>query len=101
MKAFVLRERDIITYMIARGCRIVLSNFVRIRKQYGAGWFLFQLLFYVMEMPVFGIGGLISRIGGKKGFSSMQFRGYCRNVGFVIGKSRIILRNKPYFYKVL
>jgi GT2 family glycosyltransferase len=86
-----------------KGLQIMLSNFVRIRKQYGVGWFLIQLLFYVVEVPVFGIGILFSRIGGRSGlrYSFGQFRGYCRNVGFVVGKSRIILRNKPYFYKVL
>jgi hypothetical protein len=86
-----------------KGLQIMLSNFVRIRKQYGAGWFLIQLLFYVLEIPVFGIGLLLSRIGGKREarYSFGQFRGYCRNVGVVIGKSAIILRNKPYFYKVL
>jgi hypothetical protein len=86
-----------------KGLQIMLSNFVRIRKQYGAGWFLIQLFFYVVEIPVFGIGILWSRIGRKRGagYSFGQFRGYCRNVGAVIGKSRIILRNKPYFYRVL
>lgn len=86
-----------------KGLQIMLSNFVRIRKQYGVGWFFIQLLFYVVEIPVFGIGMLLSRLEGRKGsrYSSGQFRGYCRNVGFVIGKIGIILRNKPYFYKVL
>jgi GT2 family glycosyltransferase len=84
-----------------KGLQIMLSNFVRIRKQYGVGWFLVQLLFYVVEIPVFGVGILLSRLRGKKGFSFREFRGYCRNVGFVIGKSGIILRKKPYFYKVL
>jgi len=86
-----------------KGLQIMLSNFVRIRKQFGAGWFFIQLLFYVVEIPVFGIGIPVSRIGGKKKarYSFGQFRGYCRNVGFVIRKSGIIIRNKPYFYKVL
>jgi hypothetical protein len=86
-----------------KGLQIMLSNFVRIRKQYGVGWFLVQLFFYIAEVPVFGIGILLSRIVGKRGarYSFAQFRGYCRNVGFVTGKSATILRNKPYFYKVL
>jgi GT2 family glycosyltransferase len=86
-----------------KGLQIMLSNFVRIRKQYGSGWFLIQLLFYMVEIPVFGIGILLSRIAGKDKthFSYTQFRKYCKNVGFVIGKSPTIIRNKPYFYKVL
>jgi len=86
-----------------KGLQIMLSNFVRIRKQYGVGWFLLQLFFYIVEIPVFGIGVLVLRLGGRKGsgHSFGQFRGYCRNVAFVVGKSATIVRNKPYFYKVL
>jgi hypothetical protein len=86
-----------------KGLQIMLSNFVRIRKQFGVGWFLVQLICYVLEIPVFGMGMLLSRIGvkGKTRFSRTQFRYYCKNVGFVIGKALIIIRNKPYFYKVL
>jgi GT2 family glycosyltransferase len=86
-----------------KGLQIMLSNFVRIRKQYGAGWFLFQLLIYIADIPVFGGGLMLSRIFGNKGarYTFAQFRGYCRNVAFVAGKSGTILRNKPYFYKVL
>src|ERR1700722_5638045 len=81
-----------------KGMQIMLSNFVRIRKQFGIGWFLIQLLFYIVEIPVFGIGILLSRVGGRKGgYAFDQFRGYFWNLGLVIGKRRIILRNKPYF----
>ncbi len=81
----------------------MLANFVRIRKQFGVAWFLIQLLFYILEVPVFGIGIGLSRMAGKDKtrYSYAQFRKYCKNVGFVIGKSLIIIRNKPYFYKVL
>lgn len=88
-----------------KGLQIMLSNFVRIRKQFGAGWFLFLLFLYVVEIPILGIGVLFSGDQDKRPFSGLapaaRFRGYCRNVGFVIGKSATILRNKPYFYKVL
>jgi GT2 family glycosyltransferase len=86
-----------------KGLQIMLSNFVRIRKQFGIGWFLVQLLFYILEIPVFGIGILLSRMTTKvnSGYSYAQFRQYCKNVGVVFGKSWIIVRNKPYFYKVL
>jgi GT2 family glycosyltransferase len=86
-----------------KGLQIMLSNFVRIRKQFGTGWFLVQLLFYVLEIPVFGAGILFSRLTAKRNdrYSWVQFRLYCKNVGFVIGKSGIIIANKPYFYKVL
>lgn len=86
-----------------KGLQIMLSNFVRIRKQFGVGWFLFQLFFYIVEIPVFAVGILLSRMAAidKIRYSGTQLRQYCKNVGIVIGKSLIIIRNKPYFYKVL
>jgi GT2 family glycosyltransferase len=82
-----------------KGLQIMLSNFVRIRKQFGIGWFLVQLFFYWLEIPVFFFGLLFSF--GRSRYSFGQFRGYCRNVAFIAKKSWIILRNMPYFYKVL
>jgi GT2 family glycosyltransferase len=86
-----------------KGLQIMLSTFVRIRKQFGVGWFMFLLLAYVLEIPVFAGGILLSKMmgKGKNGYTATQFRQYCKNLGFVIRKSRIIIRNKPYFYKVL
>ena len=86
-----------------KGLQIMLSNFVRIRKQFGVAWFLILLLFYLLEIPVFGLGILLTRIAGRRKipYSYVQLRQYCKNVGFVLSKSVIIIKNKPYFYKVL
>jgi GT2 family glycosyltransferase len=86
-----------------KGLQIMLSNFVRIRKQFGAGWFLLQLFFYIAEIPVFLTGILLSRIfsGKKARYSFSQFKNYCKNMSILVSKSLIILQNKPYFYKVL
>jgi len=86
-----------------KGLQIMLSNFLRIRKQFGVGWFAVQLFFYLLEIPFFFIGLCLSRPGRKTpgGLSWTHFRRYCHNVGFVLGKSGRIVRNKPYFYKVL
>jgi GT2 family glycosyltransferase len=84
-----------------KGLQLMLSNFVRIRKQFGVGWFLVQLFFYIADIPVFFVGLLLSLLAGKARYSWKEFRQYCRNVGFMIGKSLIIIRNKPYFYKVI
>jgi GT2 family glycosyltransferase len=86
-----------------KGLQIMLSNFVRIRKQFGSGWFLVQLAFYLLEMPVFLLGLLLSRLirGRHSRYTFSQFLQYCKNFMTVIGKTTIILRNKPYFYKVL
>ena len=84
-----------------KGLQVMLSNFVRIRKQFGVGWFLFQLLFYIADIPVFFLAMLLSRLVGKASYTWTQFRQYCRNVWVVIRKSPKIIRNKPYFYKVI
>jgi len=86
-----------------KGLQIMLSTFVRIRKQFGSGWFLVLLAFYLLEVPVFLAGVLLSRLfrGRRSRYTFNQFRQYCKNFMTVMGKTIIILRNKPYFYKVL
>lgn len=86
-----------------KGLQLMLSNFLMIRKTFGIGWFLVQLFFYIVNIPVFFLGILLSRIRGRAhmGYSWKQFRQYCTNIRIVIGKSLKIIRNKPYFYKVI
>lgn len=84
-----------------KGLQVMLSNFVRIRKQFGTGWFLVQLLLYIADIPVFFFGMLFSRLTGKAPYSWTKFRGFCANVGVVVAKSPTIIRNKPYFYRVV
>jgi GT2 family glycosyltransferase len=86
-----------------KGRQIMLSNFVRIRKQFGTGWFLVQLFFYLLDIPVFAIGVLFSGIGNSKPgpFSWQQVGQYTGNVGTILRLTPVIIRNKPYFYKVL
>ncbi len=85
-----------------KGRQIMLSNFVRIRKQFGAGWFLIHLLVYLATIPVFFIGLFFQKlIPSNKKYSLDQFSGFCKNLFYLLGKSVIILRNRPYFYKAL
>jgi len=79
-----------------KGLQIMLSNFVRIRKEFGIGWFLVQLLFYLADVPIFLLGLVFS-----KRYTLSQWSGYCKNVGIILRLSPTILKNKPYFYKVL
>jgi len=86
-----------------KGLQLILSNHLRIRKQYGIFWFLFQLLNYTCAVPVYLILGLLENI--------LKFRsplndikkaiGLAKNVCIVWSYSIIIILNKPYFYKVL
>ena len=86
-----------------KGLQIMLSNFVRIRKQFGTGWFLLQLFCYLGEIPFFFLGMLLSRVTGRAlpRYTWAQLGRYCRNVGVILVRSPTIIRNKPYFYKVL
>ena len=84
-----------------KGRQIMLSNLVRIRKEFGAGWFVFILLVYTVEIPVFFIGVIISKIFFSKKYSLQQTKRYVENVFSVIKLSPKIISAEPHFYKVL
>ena len=86
-----------------KGLQIMVSNFVRIRKEFGIGWFLFDLSMYVAAMPVFPaalLGDMLAN-GKKAAYRWEQVRPYMKNVLKLIWLSPRILANQPYFYKVL
>jgi GT2 family glycosyltransferase len=86
-----------------KGKQIMLSNLVRIRKQYGPIWFLFILLMYSLTVPVFYFGLLFSRLLPKSSriYQFADFNGFCKNLVYVWSLTAKILSNRPYFYKVL
>jgi len=79
----------------------MVSNFVRIRKEFGVGWFLVQLFFYVIEVPLLFLGTLIERIFNKKRSGVSKAKSFFKNVCFLLKLCPTIIRNKPHFYKVL
>jgi GT2 family glycosyltransferase len=86
-----------------KGLQIMLSNFVRIRKQFGAGWFLLQLAVYTFAVPLFFIGSFVEncfRLRNPFSDFTMAVR-FGLNVGRIWRFMPVILSNKPYFYKVL
>lgn len=86
-----------------KGLQLVLSNHLRIRKQYGIFWFLFQLLNYTLAVPVYLILGFFENIlKVRSPLNDLEkAMGLAKNVGIVWWYSLLIIRNKPYFYKVL
>ena len=84
-----------------KGKQIMLSNFVRIRKQFGTAWFLFHLFVYLAEIPLSFCKVCWHKATASRGFTFTQFKGYCKNLFTVIKHSLIIIQNKPHFYKVL
>jgi GT2 family glycosyltransferase len=86
-----------------KGLQIMVSNFVRIRKEFGAGWFLFDLAVYIAAMLVFPLAWFIDRMvnGKNAAYQWQQVIQYGKNVCKLVGLSPRILANRPYFYKVL
>jgi GT2 family glycosyltransferase len=84
-----------------KGLQIMLSALLRIRKQYGIGWFLFHLLAYCFTIPVFFIGVVLSLPFKGREYSFKQFSGYAGNCARIISLTGRIIANKPYLYKVL
>jgi len=86
-----------------KGLQIMLSNFVRIRKQFGIGWFLLQLAFYSLAVPVFFIASFIENsVSIRNPFADFKPAAqFTRNVARLWRFLPVIISNKPYFYKVL
>ncbi|HRE51430.1 MAG TPA: glycosyltransferase family 2 protein [Flavitalea sp.] len=86
-----------------KGLQIMLSNFVRIRKQFGIGWFLFHLFAYSFIAPLAFAASLFKIIFSftwdKQEFSRML--GFLRNILTIWRYTPIILRGTPFFYKIL
>lgn len=84
-----------------KGMQIMVSALLRIRKQYGRGWFLFHLLAYCFTVPIFFIGLLFTFPFNHRSYTFRQFSGYVKNCIRLISLSGRIMLNRPYFYKVL
>jgi GT2 family glycosyltransferase len=82
-----------------KGLQVMLSNLVRIRKQFGVGWFLFIISIYILEIPVFFIGWLLSVIFNRKKYLYTQVKNYTANILQIIKLTPKIIRNRPFFYK--
>lgn len=85
-----------------KGLQIMVSNFVRVRKQHGVLWFLFQLLVYTgnifLMFIVIVVKGILLR-GSRRDFSN--WAKYSANVLRVWPYAGILISGKPYFYKIL
>lgn len=84
-----------------KGQQLLLSNLVRIRKQYGIGWYLLMQFLLLAAIPVFALGNLLSMGQKQRPYSWSQFSGFARNVFGLCAFLPKIVRHQPYFYKVL
>ena len=85
-----------------KGKQIMLSNLVRIRKQYGIGWFLVTFFCYLAEIPIFFFGLLFSKIfkPSKVEYAWKNVSEYSVNTLLLSSYFFRILFNRPYFYKL-
>ncbi len=85
-----------------KGRQIIVSNMLRIRKQFGAGWFLLIIGMYVFEVPVFALCLFIDKLinGNKAKFKWQNVKDYIANIVVLLKYFFKILFNKAYFYKV-
>ncbi len=84
-----------------KGLQVMLSNLVRIRKEFGVGWFIFILCAHLFEILIFFIGAIILKIFFSRRYSFLQVKNYAANVFKILKLAPTIIRNQPYFYKVL
>jgi GT2 family glycosyltransferase len=84
-----------------KGRQIIISQFLRIRKQYGLFWFLAMSFFFLIEIPVFVVGLLIEKIikVGKSRYTWTNVGEYIKNMGVLFKYFFKIISNKPFFYK--
>ncbi|MEO6405766.1 MAG: glycosyltransferase family 2 protein [Ferruginibacter sp.] len=85
-----------------KGFQIMLSCFLRLRKEFGVGWMLFMYFFYLVNIPVYGIAVLIKNIfNNAENDFSKNWSGFADNVIKIMSFLPQIISAKPYFYKVL
>ena len=85
-----------------KGKQIILSNLLRIRKEFGLGWFFVIYLFYLAAIPVFFFCLLYEKVfTQKQHYSYVQLTGFADNMIEVSAWLPSIIFNKRRFYKVL
>ncbi|WP_216368500.1 glycosyltransferase family 2 protein [Limnovirga soli] len=85
-----------------KGLQLMVSNHVRIRKQFGVGWFLVHLLVFTFEIPLFFVCSFFHHLLRLKNpLSQWQLiKQYTKNVFILWQLSPVIVANTPHFYKM-
>jgi len=85
-----------------KGLQLMVSNHLRIRKQFGVLWFLFHLFMHTVEIPVFFFCSIIDNLlHFRNPFSQLNMiGGFIKNVVKLYSLTPVIISNKPYFYKM-
>jgi GT2 family glycosyltransferase len=85
-----------------KGLQLMVSNHLRIRKQFGITWFLFHLFLHTLEVPVFFFCGIMDNLFHLRNpFQHLKkVTGYTLNIFHLWKLAPKIISNKPYFYKM-
>jgi GT2 family glycosyltransferase len=85
-----------------KGRQIIVSNMLRIRKQFGVGWFLLITGTYIAEVPIFAFCLVFDKLfnGNKAKFKWQNVSDYAINIAVLLKYFTKMLQNKSYFYKV-
>lgn len=102
-KSFATNSKGYYDLYSKKGLQIMLSNLLRIRKQFGVFWLLFHFAMLLFEVPLFFLLTLLqSLIRFKNPLSSFRYPVlYVRNVFRLLYFLPKLVPNKPFFYKVL
>ncbi|RQO30244.1 glycosyltransferase family 2 protein [Taibaiella sp. KBW10] len=99
-EAFGGESNSYYTLYDRKGLQIMVSNLVRIRKEFGLGWFLLILSAYTFTIPFYLVMGIFHSLFSFKN-QLRHFPGFSANVLQIWRFVPIIIKNKPHFYKVL
>lgn len=85
-----------------KGRQVIVSNILRIRKQFGIGWYLIIAGTYFFEIFLFFFCLMLHKIFtlNKATYTFKNWIDYVKNMGVLLRYFFKILLNKPYFYKV-
>lgn len=86
-----------------KGLQLMVSNHLRIRKQYGIGWCILLLLNYTWAIPyAFVASFVIQLFKGKSPFAELAYlSGFAKNVGVIWSILPTMLSGKKHFYKMI
>ena len=98
-----IQDRGYYNLYDKKGLQLMVSNHLRVRKQYGAGWFLFLLLNYTWGVFFFWLCSTLYHLftlsNPAREWKKVGQMG--TNVLRVWALSPGILANKPHFYKMM
>lgn len=84
-----------------KGLQLLVSNFLRIRKQFGVVWLCIHLLIYTAEVPLLFFYSLLRWLITGNNETLVLWKHYTGNLLKLYQLLPKMITNKPYFYKML